>query len=257
MTQTRSKTAATLENALEEITSKLFALDEKVENLSEIIKRIEDRMQRHDEESDEFVQQSSVIHYQRMFGETNGNVHKGKAEFILENRNKVNTNNKMYKKKREMIGVWRKLLNERKQAYWNATRCENLADTYEKWRQKEQVTLPRKYRLKPINKEHEEPDEETKIRMNLAAQKLDAKITLLRVRVPKYKIKFENCDKQIFEEISRRTSEEITSNPQNLWNKVEIEANKSEEILKSEQKWLDDYKKNYGNDWMKTPQNRK
>ena len=154
-----------------------------------------------------------------------------------------------------MIGVWRKLLNERKQAYWNAIRCENLADTYEKWRQKEQVILPRKYRLKQINKE---PDEETKIRMNLAVQKLDAEITLLRVRVPKYKIKFENCDKQIFEEISRRTSEEMTSNLQDLWNKeVEIDANKSEEILKSKQKWLDDYEKNYGNDWMKIPHNRK
>jgi hypothetical protein len=50
----------------------------------------------------------------------------------------------------------------------------------------------------------------------------------------------------------------MTSNLQDLWNKeVEIEVNKSEEIIKSKQKWFDDYEKNYRNDWMKTRQNRK
>jgi chromosome segregation ATPase len=130
MTQTRSKTAANLENALEEIRGKLFALDEKVKNLSETIKRIEDRIQRQDEKVDQFVQHSTAIHYRGCLVKLTEMCTKGMQNLFLKNRNEVNTNDEMYKRKREMIGVWRKLHNERKQAYWNAIRCENLADTY-------------------------------------------------------------------------------------------------------------------------------
>lgn len=71
--------------------------------------------------------------------------------------------------------------NERQQAYWIAIRFENLADVYEKWRQNEEVILFRKFRQKPI---HNQLEEETRIRRNLAIQKIDAEISLLRLRVP-------------------------------------------------------------------------
>lgn len=54
----------------------------------------------------------------------------------------------IYEKKRELNTVWYKLLNQRKQAYWNAIMNENLADTYENWKNREQIIFPRKFRNK-------------------------------------------------------------------------------------------------------------
>lgn len=46
-------------------------------------------------------------------------------------KNEVN-----FKKRSQMEALWFKLLNERKQAYWNAIKSENLTDTYETWKRK-------------------------------------------------------------------------------------------------------------------------
>ena len=92
-----------------------------------------------------------------------------------------------------MKNIWRKLLNERKQAYWNAVRSDNLANKYEEWKNQDNVIFPRKFRDKVISSES---DEETRIRIHLAQQRLETEITLLRMRVPKYKNKYETCDKE-------------------------------------------------------------
>lgn len=147
------------------------------------------------------------------------------------------------------------MLNERKQAYWNAIRCENSADVYEKWRQNKEVILPRKFRAKPINNE---PEEETTIRRNLAIQTFDAEISLLRLRVPKYRAKYENHDQVMHDEIANISSNDMQIKLRGLWEKeTNQEKIKSDDFLRSKQKWLEDHANNYGNAIMKSPERRK
>lgn len=75
-------------------------------------------------------------------------------------------------------------------------RNENFADSYETWNSEKQV---RKYRVKEINSER---NEETKIRLNIAIPKPETGIILLRLRVLKFKEKFEKSNRTIQEEIT-------------------------------------------------------
>ena len=101
----------------------------------------------------------------------------------------MNLERETFKKRNQMKNIWRKLLNKRKQAYWNAIRSDNLANKYEAWKNQDNVIFPRKFRVKVISSE---PDEEIRIRINLAQQRLETEITLLIMRVPKYKNKYDN-----------------------------------------------------------------
>lgn len=137
--------------------------------------------------------------------------------------------------------MWYKLLNQRKQAYWNVIKNENLADTYEIWKNREQIILPRKFRIKSIDSE---TSEETQIRANLALQRFKTEIALLRLRVPKFKNKFENCDEAITEEISKTCSGLIAEKLQELWkSQVSREEAKSQQILGTKKVWFDEYEK--------------
>lgn len=109
--------------------------------------------------------------------QTTENNYKTDVDAITQSRIGFHSQKSVHEKKKE-ITIWKKMLNERKQAYWNAIRCENLADIYEKWRQNKEE--------KPIDNE---PEEDTRIRRNLAIQKFDTEISLLRLRVPKYSAK--------------------------------------------------------------------
>lgn len=137
--------------------------------------------------------------------------------------------------------MWYKLLNQQKQAYWNAIKNENLADTYENWKNREQIMFPRKFRIKSIDSE---TSEETHIIANLALQHFETEIALLRVRVPKFKSRFKNCDEAITEEISKTCSELIAEKLQELWkSEVSREEAKSQQILGTKKVWFDEYEK--------------
>ena len=139
--------------------------------------------------------------------------------------------------KKQLKATWNQILNKRRQAYWNAIKNENLADTYEKWIKKEEVIFPRKFRIKSIDSE---TSEETQIRLNLASQRYEAEITLLRLRVSKFKKQFEECDKTIAEEIQQLGSGLIEEKLQELWIKdVSREEEKSQTILESKKLWLE------------------
>lgn len=128
---------------------------------------------------------------------------------------------------------------KRKQANWNAIKNENLADTYENWKKREKIIFPRKFRIKYIDSE---TSKETQIRANLALQRFESEIALLRLRVSKFKNKFENCDEAITEEIDKTCSELIAEKRKELWkSEVSRKEAKSQQILGTKRIWFDEY----------------
>lgn len=202
----------------------------------------------------EFIPNEPIENECDFVKQTTENNYKTYVDAITQSRIEFHSQNSVHEKKKE-ITIWKKMLNERKQAYWNAIRCENLADVYEKWRQNKDVILPRKFRPKPIDNE---PEEETRIRGNLAIQKFDAEISLLRLRVPKYRAKYTNHDQVMHDEIANISGDDIQIKLRGLWEqKTNQDKIKSDDLLRSKQKWLEDYANNYGNAMMKSPDRRK
>lgn len=242
MTQTRSRAATIKDNVLEEISGELSSLDDKVTILTEYIQKLDNSVQCFQVKFNEFIPNEPIENECDFVKQTSENNNKTYVDAITQSRNEFHFQNSVHDKKKE-ITIWKKMLNERKQAYWNAIRCENLADVYEKWRQNKEVILPRKFRPKPINNE---PEEETTIRRNLAIQKFDAEISLLRLRVPKYREKYENHDQVMHDEIANISSNDMQIKLRGLWEKeTNQEKIKSDDLLRSKQKWLDDYANNY------------
>lgn len=178
MTQKRSKSTNNHDNVLEEITSKIANLDSKVGILSDLCLKLEEKLNSFDGNLD-----TIISHYN--FGFEKGvlksclnddNLPRTNVDNLLENRNIFDSQSEVFEKKKELISEWNNLLNQRKQAYWNAIRSEHLANTYEQWKQRENIILPMKYRVKSVRNEQEK---ETKIKVNLAMQKMEAEITLL------------------------------------------------------------------------------
>lgn len=178
MTQTRSRTIK--DNVLEEISGKLSSLDDEVSILIEYIQKLKNSVQCFQVKFNEFIPNEPIQNECDFVKQTTENNYKTYVDAITQSRNEFHSQNSVHEKKKE-ITIWKKMLNERKQAYWNAVRCENLADVYEKWRQNEEVILPRKFRPKPIDNE---PEEETRIRRNLAIQKFEAEISLYASEYP-------------------------------------------------------------------------
>lgn len=62
----------------------------------------------------------------------------------------------------------------------------------------------------------------------------------------------------MYEEITNRSDENTKSKLLDLWKKeTDQEKIKSEKLLHSKQKWLEDYEKNYGNAMVKNPERQK
>lgn len=122
------------------------------------------------------------------------NLPRTNVDILLENRNIFDSQSEFFKKKKDLISEWNNLLNQRKQAYWNAIWSEHLEKTYEQWKQRENIILPMKYRVKSVRNGQEE---DPKIKVNLAIQKMEAEVPLHRIRIPKNKTKYDKCDKEI------------------------------------------------------------
>lgn len=149
-------------------------------------------------------------------------------------------------KKNIIIRTWKRNLNERKQAFWNALKTENIVNIYKKWRQEENtIIMPRKFHIKKIAGEDET---ERAIRENLALQKFDAEIALLETRSTRYTQRFQNIDIKMEDEIKKISSGEVQNHLLKQWKKVtDEEEEKSEYIWTKKKVFYDDYAENYGN----------
>lgn len=251
MSQTRSKTVAEfngIERILEEISEKISTLCSKYDNFTTAIRDMEE-LNRIFREEVQMLLSTRVTDSDRNDVLSCSDNYRTNVQEMVKHWSEINLEKETYEKKRELHTVWYKLLNQRKQAYWNAIKNENLADTYENWKNREQTIFPRKFRIKSIDSE---TTEETQIRANLALQRFETEIALLRLRVPKFKNKFENCDEAIADEISKTCSGLIAEKLQELWkSEVSREEAKSQQILGTKKVWFDEYEKNYGNEITK------
>lgn len=256
MSQTRSKSVAEnngIERILEEISGKISILCSKYDNFTTMFETLEQQTREYREKVELLLLDRMEIESTASRKNNVDEIPNTNVQELFQEWNECNIEKEAFKKRSQMKALWFKLLNERKQAYWNAIKSENLADTYESWKSKENVIFPRKFRVKEITAE---PSEETKIRINLALQRFETEIILLRLRVPKYKNKYEKTDAMMYDELNKRSNGNIRKKLIELWNNdVTREEEKSKKILESKTAWLEQYESNYGNEPIKISKN--
>ena len=141
--------------------------------------------------------------------------------------------------KKSLSGVWKKSLNERKQAYWNNLRFQNTAVVYESWLGKENPVIIRKFRPKLIIGEHEE---DRTIRKENALRNVEAEIRILKNKARRHETKFRQVDDEMQTIFSRKAQGEVFENLKDIWkNDCEREEIKSNEIWENKKNWLDNY----------------
>lgn len=96
--------------------------------------------------------------------------------------------------KQKIKTYWSQTLNSRKQTYWKQINNAYHAEQFEKWLEKAEPILPRKFRIKPIC---EEPNDQTNIRIEVAKERLRGEIQLLRLRSNKSREKVIEYDTEM------------------------------------------------------------
>ena len=100
-----------------------------------------------------------------------------------EQKDQLTIEREVSEKKKFLLKEWKKLLNKRKQLFWNHTNCENTANIYETWLSSEQPTLPKKFLLQYIPGEQ---PEEREVRKRVAISNFRAEIELLKMRARRH-----------------------------------------------------------------------
>ncbi|XP_048735895.2 putative uncharacterized protein DDB_G0279653 [Ostrea edulis] len=236
---TRNRTVSnSIEDLLKEISEKLSLLIEKIDSNHEPVKLILDTVNQHfenmkDNRPDDNVGMESAA-------------------------NNMQLEKEISVKKNIIIRTWKRNLNERKQAFWNAFKTENTVDIYKNWRRLDLPIMPRKFRIKEIAGEDET---ERAIRENLAAQKFDAEIALLETRSTRYTTRFQNIDIEMEHEIKKISTGEIQTHLLEKWKKdTDDEEEKSKYIWAKKKLFYDNYEENYGTinlDRNQTPKGNK
>ena len=150
-----------------------------------------------------------------------------------------------YTFRRSMITVWRKSLNERKQAYWNYLKFTNTSVIYDTWLGKEQPVLPRKYRPNVIPGEHNDDKE---IRKENAIYAFEADIKIMN-KSRRYEESFLKIDEEMIEIIKRKSLGEVCEKVIEIWRtECEKEETVSADIWMKKQVWLENYEEDFGSD---------
>jgi hypothetical protein len=223
---TRNRTVSNnIEDLLKEISDKLSLLIEKIDSNHEPLKLILDNFHQH-------------------FGNIKSNHQEINDLGMGSTANNMQLEKEISLKKNVIIRTWKRNLNERKQAFWNALKTENTVDIYKKWRRLDKTIMPRKFRIKEIAGEDET---ERAIRENLALQKFDAEIALLETRSTKYTTRFQNIDMEMEEEINKVSTGEIQSHLLEKWKSdTDNDEEKSKYIWTKKKLFYDNYEENYG-----------
>lgn len=160
-----------------------------------------------------------------------------------------------YRKRKEIQQLWKKSLNNRKQLYWNAYKCEKYSEIYSQWIEKESPILPQKYLIKEITGE---PEEETKLRWDLAMNKFRTDIAIIKNKHSRFKSRYEEIDQQINNQISKIATENVSEKIKEIWVcDISKEEEKSRQLWLNKEKFLVEYAKNYGTETTTTNNKRR
>ena len=159
--------------------------------------------------------------------------------------------------RRSIISVWKKSLNERKQAYWNYLKCDNTANTYTEWSEKEDPVLLRKFRLRDIPGEHED---DRQIRRDTAISAFKAEIRIMKNRAERYNTTYRKVDSEMSEIFERRSghNDEIRDKLITMWEReCKDEEERSESIWIKKRDWLTSYESKFGSGiFLQEPHNQ-
>ena len=150
--------------------------------------------------------------------------------------------------RRNIISVWKKSLNERKQAYWNYLRSDKTANIYVEWLEKENPVLPRKFRPRTITGEHED---DRQIRRDTAISAFKAEIRIIKNRTERYRTAYVKVDSEMSEIFEKRSghNDEIRDRLNMMWKKeCSNEEERSESIWAKTQDWLTNYESRFGSE---------
>ena len=174
----------------------------------------------------------------------------GYKNVYIEERRINSVKNEAYRKKQLMKNMWNTLRRERRDYHWKFHNLESHCKIYNSWKQMEPPMLPRKFRLKCIDKEQEQAKD---IRKELAMQKFNAHIQLMEINSKEYIQRCVNIDEFISKEIDKITTDQVCDTLKDIW-KQETETDMSENIhkwKKDKEDWLMNYQLKYGNNIFK------
>lgn len=144
---------------------------------------------------------------------------------------------------------WSRSLNHRKQLFWKQVNNAQDAEQYENWLKEDTPILPRKFRIADIRGE---PENQKNIRVNVTFERVKRDIKLLRLRSQNNQHKVINADKEMDDDLKRKTSGRTLEILQNMWKtECEKEEKKSLDKWKYKEIWLLDYVMRYGNNATK------
>lgn len=152
-------------------------------------------------------------------------------------------------------GTWRKMLNKRRQLFWQSINCENTAMVYQTWIDDDKKVIPKKFLLKFIQNESvEEKNERDKFML----EKFKTEINLLKIRAENHKSKMNQVDEDMKAFLRSEFSNEGLKNLENLWSEETAEEEyKSSERWKAKQQWLENYAQEFKNsEFIKSKEKR-
>ncbi|CAG2246045.1 unnamed protein product [Mytilus edulis] len=109
----------------------------------------------------------------------------------ISNLNDANLEKEAFRKRKEISKLWSRNLNDRKQNFWNAYKCEKYAEVYSRWITMDSPIFPRKFLIKEIEAE---PIEDTKLRWDLAIQQFQTEISIILNKQTRYTEKYNAID---------------------------------------------------------------
>jgi len=218
---------------LEEISSKLTLIHEDLRQLIHL-----------NGTNDENISSISNIFnsLEKVLRNTEINADKQLSPQIHESQNRIAQ--QTINAKRTILQTWARLLNERKQHFWNYLRFQNTAVIYETWLGKEDPVLPRKFQVKQIPGEHQE---DIFIRTENALRNFEVEIKLLKNKANRHEKKYTDVDKHTNEILISKFNNQILESLQQLWTEeCRKEEEKSIGIWEKKQLWFDNYEEKYG-----------
>lgn len=132
ISQTRSKTVAEsneIERIFEKISEKISTLCRKYDNFTTAIRNMEE-LNRIFREEVQILLSTRVTDSDKNDVLSGSDNYRTNVQEMVKHWSEINLEKETYEKKKELHTVWYKLLNQRKQAYWNAIKNENLEYTY-------------------------------------------------------------------------------------------------------------------------------
>ena len=141
-----------------------------------------------------------------------------------------------FKAKKNLLPMWKNLLNQRKLAFYNTIKNKEFINAYKNFLTQENIFIPKKFREKITP---QDTDTQIQIKNELSRTKLESQTRILEDRMINYQGKYLEIDEKISTEIKNLCPEETHSFLMDLWQEeCTKEENFSNRIVEKQKNWL-------------------